>query len=54
MAANLLQVDFEIGFSQAINQDKLFDATDSEAQAIEMRKILLLAGLDVNYDFNDP
>ena len=40
--------------SQTIQVDKLLKGQDIEAQAKELRKLLILAGMDVESDMSNP
>lgn len=39
---------------EAINYDKLFNNQDQNAQVFELKKVLLLAGIDITTDLYDP
>ena len=49
-----MEEDFQHQIDEAIDAGALFNENEKEKQAIELRKLLIVAGLNVEQDLADP
>jgi hypothetical protein len=49
-----MEEDFQKQIGEAIDAGALFNESEKEKQAIELRKLLIVAGLNVEQDLADP
>ena len=49
-----MEDDFQQQIGEAIDAGALFNETEKDKQAIELRKLLIVAGLNVEQDLADP
>lgn len=49
-----MEEDFQNQINDAIDAGALFNDNEKEKQAIELRKLLIVAGLNVEQDLADP
>ena len=53
MANKRLEQDFESQLAESISAEVLFNGQEMEKQAAELRKLLIVAGLNVEKDLKD-
>jgi|LakMenEpi03Aug12_release.lakeMendotaPanAssembly.Ray.scaffolds.fasta_scaffold426835_1 hypothetical protein len=49
-----MEEDFHEQIAEVINADQLYNEKEKDKQAIELRKLLIIAGLNVEEDLADP
>jgi hypothetical protein len=49
-----MEEDFHEQIAEVINADQLYNAKEKDKQAAELRKLLIIAGLNIEEDLADP
>ena len=49
-----MEEDFHEQIAEVINADQLYNAKEKDKQALELRKLLIIAGVNIEEDLADP